>query len=355
MKRTVLYVEVPNFYASIERADHPDAVDRPAVVGGDPRKRGLVQSASADALARGVELEMPVVDALRHCPDSRLFRTDMVRYREVSRQLFAWLRRDVDQLEASGLGAAFFDLSRTEGVPEEIAAGMREVVRRELGLPLRAGIGSGKSIARLAAEEAGEGGIRRIAAGGEGAFLAPLPVTRLEGVGAKTAETLAGLGAWTIGEVLALGRDRLERELGTHGSRIVAFAAGRDDRPVRATGHAQSMSREATLAASSRDLGVLQEQLERLAQNLAGELQRQGLYAARVALKLRFADQTPVTRSLTLPAPTAAAAEIHAVALTLLERGDAGSRAVVGLGLQLAGLLRQVATDPQLDLFPTTS
>jgi DNA polymerase-4 len=355
MMRTILYAELPNFYASIERADHPEAIDRPVVVGGDPRKRGLVQSASADAQARGVELEMPMLEAVRRCPEARVFRTNMPRYRDVSRQLFAWLRREFDQLEASGLGAAFFDLSRADRHPEEIAGRLRETVHRELGLPLRAGIGSGKLIARLAAEEAGEGGVRRIAEGSEAMFLHPLPVTRLEGVGAKTAATLAELGARTIGELAALGRERLEGELGTHGLRILAFAAGHDDRPVRASGHPRSISREATLAEGSRDLASIGEQLERLAQSLAAELQRQGLFAVRVALKLRFPDQPAATRSLTLTEPTAAAPEIQAAALALLERTDAGSRAVVSLGLQLAGLLRQVAGDRQLDLFSASS
>ena len=117
----------------------------------------------------------------------------------------------------------------------------------------------------------------------------------------------------------------------------------------------QADPRETTLDAGSRDLTVITEQLDRLAQNLAAELQRQGLFAAKVALKLRFADQPTATRSLTLGEPTAAAGTIHAAALRLLERTDAGSRGVSGLGLQLAGLLRQVAGDRQLDLFSSTS
>jgi DNA polymerase-4 len=355
MTRTVLYAEVPNFYASIERSDHPEVVDQPVIVGGDPRKRGLVQSASADALAKGVTLEMPVIDALRRCPEARAFRTNMVRYREVSRLLCAWLRRGFDRLEPFGLGAAFFDLTRAPEPPEEIAARLREIVQSELDLPLRLGIGSGKLIARLAAEEAGEGGLREIAGGEERAFLRPLPATRLEGVGEKTAGKLAELGARTIGEIAAVGRERLEAALGTHGLRILAFADGRDDRPVRATSHPQSVSREATLRGGSRDLGILAEHLQNLVQNLASELRLQGLSAVRVALKLRFADQADATRSLTLAEPTAAPADIQAAALTLLERTDAGSRPVSRLRLQLAGLLLQGAEDRQLDLFSSSS
>ena len=351
MTRTILYAEVPNFYASIERADHPALVARPLIVGGDPRKRGLVQSATADALAAGVTLEMPVIEALQRCPEARAVRTNMGRYREVSRRLYAWLRRGFERLEPSGLGAAFFDLPPASEAPREVASRLQAIVQRELGLPLRVGIASGKLIARLAAEEAGEGGIRRVAPGEEQAFLRPLPVTRLEGVGEKTAGKLAELGARTIGEIAAVGRERLEEGLGTHGLRILAFAGGRDDRPVRATRHPQSVSREATLRGESRDLGNLVEHLQDLAQQLAAELQLQGLLAARVALKLRFVDQAVATRSLTLTQPAAAAADLQAAALALLERTDAGSRPVRGLRLQLAGLLLHDAADRQLELF----
>jgi DNA polymerase-4 len=355
MTRTILYAEVPNFYASIERADHPALVDRPLIVGGNPRKRGSVQSASEEALAAGVTLEMPVIEALQRCPEAKAVRTNMGRYREVSRQLYAWLRRGFECLEPSGLGAAFFDLTSASEAPQEVAARLRAIVGRELGLPLRVGIASGKLIARLAAEEAGEGGIRRIAPGEEQAFLRPLPVTRLEGVGEKTAGRLAELGARTIGEIATVGRERLEEGLGTHGLRIFAFAAGRDDRPVRATRHPQSVSREATLRGESRDLGILADHLQDLAHHLAAELRLQGLLAARVALKLRFADRAVATRSLTLTRPAAAAADLQAAALALLERTDAGSRPVRGLRLQLAGLLLEETADRQLDLFSTSS
>jgi DNA polymerase-4 len=333
----ILYAEVPNFYASIERADHPSLVARAVIVGGDPRKRGLVQSATADAQAAGVRIEMPMIEALQLCPEARAFRTDMGRYREVSRQLYARLRQGFERLEAEA--------------PLQIADRLQEIVRRELGLPLRIGIGSGKVIARLAAEEAGEGGIRRVEAGQERAFLHPLPVTRLEGVGEKTAARLAELGARQIGEIPDVGREPLEQALGNHGLRILAFAEGRDDRRVRATRHPQSVSREATLAVESRDASVLTEHLQDLAQQLAGELQLQGLSASRVALKLRFADQGGSTRSTTLVAATAQARDLQEAAFELLGRTEAGVRPVRSLRLQLAGLALQGAADRQLDLF----
>jgi DNA polymerase-4 len=355
MTRTLLFVEMPNFYANIERADHPELVDRPIIVGGDPRKKGLVQSATADAIAAGVKLEMPVIDAMRRCPEARAFRTNMVRYREVSRQLFAWLRRGVEQLEPFGLAAAFIDLTRLGEPPYEIAKRLQGLVHREIGLPIRAGLGTGKMIARLASEEAGDGAIRQIAAGDERAFLEPFPVTRLEGVGEKTAQVLAELGARTIGEVATFDPAKLEAELGSRGLQIAALAAGWDDRRVRSSGRAQSVSRDSGVREGTCDGVVLAEQIQELANGLAAELGRQGLTALKVALKLDFVDQAAVTRSLTLSEPAAAVPEIQAAAMRLLERSNAGSRAITRLRLQLAELQLPGAEDRQLDLFSTSS
>ena len=136
MTRTILFAEVPFFYAAIERADDPSLTGRPVIVGGDPRKRGLVQSATPEARAAGVTLDMPMLEALQLCPTARALRTNMARYREVSRRLFACLRRGFGRLEPFGLGAAYFDVSDATDTPEAIAAPLHERVRQEVGLPL---------------------------------------------------------------------------------------------------------------------------------------------------------------------------------------------------------------------------
>ncbi len=350
MARIVLYAEVPYFYASVERAAAPELAGRPVIVGGDPRKRGLVQAATPDALAAGVRVEMPVLEALERCPRARAVRTNMARYREASRRLFACLRRDVEKLEPAGLAAAYVDASGMPDAAEAIAGAWLARVRDELGLPLRVGIARSKLVARLAAEEAGEG-MRRVALGAEAAFLRPLPVTRLEGVGQKTASTLDEHGARTIGEVAALGPERLEALFGTHGLRIHAAATGADDPPVRAARHPQSLSREATLAGEPFDREALNEHLQQLSRQLEAELLVQALSARRVTLKIRYLDQGTTTRSQALSTPVAGAAEIHAVALHLLGRAQSSVRAIRGLGIQLAKLAPQRESERQLGLF----
>ena len=352
MSRTVIFAEVPAFYVSVERADDPTLNGRPVIVGGDPRKRGLVQSASAEALAAGVRVGMPMLEALQICPRARTRLTDMPRYNEVSRRLLACLRRLGGELEPFGKASGYFDGSREGSDPDALADRLRAEVDEGLSLPLRVGIAPGKFLARLAAEEAGDAGVLRVPIGGEAAFLAPLPVTRLDGVGEKTAANLAALGARCIGDVVALGREQIESALGTHGGRIFSYATGADDAPVRATKHPQSISRESKVGEESVDLAVLGEQLQGLAVHLEGELRLQGLACRRITLKIRYADQARTSRSKTLDAPAQEARAIGGVAVRLLADTQAGSRPVRSLGIQL-GRLSPVdqPPDPQLDLF----
>jgi DNA polymerase-4 len=335
----------------VEIAQDPTLVGRPVLVGGDPRKRGLVQSASPEALAAGVESEMPVMEALRLCPTARTLRTNVRLYRESSRRLLACLRQEVGRLEPFGLGAAYFEAQPAVD-PHALAAQLRARVGAELGLPLRVGIGTGKFLARLAAEDAGEAGVRQIPAGGEEAYLARLSLTRLEGVGRKTAAALSELGARTIGDVAALGRERLEETFGTHGLRIHALATARDETPVRAARHPQSLSREVTVRGETSDRGVLLEHLADLVRDLAEELRRQALTAGQVALKLRYEDQVLSTRSAALGSPTAQASLLGAAAAHLLDRTQAGSRPVRTVGVQVSRLAPAGQADRQLDLFP---
>jgi DNA polymerase-4 len=346
----VLFAEVPCFYAAIERSQDPELRERPVIVGGDPRKRGLVQAASPDALAAGVVLDMPLVEALGLCPRARAVRTDMALYREVSRRLFACLRAEVGQLEPFGLGAGYFEVPAGED-PEALAVSLAARVTADLALPLRVGIASGKFVARLAAEEAGGEGVRNVAEGSEHDFLQPLGAERLDGVGRKTAATLAELGAESIGDVRRLGRQRLEEAFGTHGLRIFSLANALDDAPVRASRHPQSLSREVTLAGEGLDRAVIAEQLLDLARQLEAELARQGLAAGRVGIKVRFADQGTQSRSRALSEVVVAAPGLHAVALALLDRTQVGSRRIRGLGLQLGKLAAAAEADRQLDLF----
>jgi DNA polymerase-4 len=349
---SILYAEVPGFYAEVERARDPELAGRPVVVGGDPRKRGLVQSASEDARAEGVVEGMPVLDALLRCPRARALHTNMRRYREAATRLRACLRRAAARLEPAGLGAAYLEPERRDEPVAGVAAELRKRVAGEVGLPLRVGIAPTRVVARLAAEEAGPAGVREVRPGEVAEFLAPLRVERLPGVGPRTANRLAELGVATVGELVALGRAALEAEFGNHGLAILELARGRGPAGVRAASHPRSLSLESTLAQPELDLGVLRERLADLAGRLAEALRLDSLDAGRVAVKLRFADQETTTRSCTLPQPARTAAQLEEVAQDLLGRTQAGARPVRLVGLSLSALARSRRDERQLPLFP---
>jgi len=355
MARSILYADVPAFYAEVERAAHPELAGRPVIVGGDPRKRGLVQAATPDAVAVGVREGMTVVDALACCPRARALRTEMPRYREMDKRLRACLARAAARLEPAGLGAAFLE---AEGEPgprvgalESLARALREAVAAELRLPLRVGAGPVKFVARLAAEEAGGAGFLAVEPSQVAAFLGGLPVARLPGVGPNTAARLAELGVLEVAELVALGRGPIERELGNHGLAILASALGHGDDHVRAASHPQTLSQEVTLRTGELDRAVLGEQLRLLADRLERALALEGLSARRLALKVRYADGERITRSVSLEEGVATGAELLDRAADLLERTQAGSRPLRLLGLAVTSLARPRRDDRQLSLF----
>jgi len=343
----ILYAEVPGFYAEVERRENPGLRGRAVVVGGHPRKRGLVQSASPEARVAGIREQMPMQQALDLCPQAVRIKTDMKRYREASLGLAVCLRRIVEELEPAGFGAAYVDADARHGRPEALAGRLIEAARDELGLPLRVGVAPSKFLAKLAAEEAGEAGIRRIERPEVDAFLRPLPISRLPRVGQKTEQKLAKLGVVTIGDVLAIDRAELEAALGNHGLTILEIASGLDRSRVRVARHPASMSRELTLTGTGR----IGDALRPIATQLENALERHGLRARRVALKLRFGDQTTATRSTTLGETVSSAAEIYSAAVQLLERIGAPGEGVRAVGLTLAGLAVVGREEQQLDLF----
>ena len=273
---------------------------------------------------QGVEIDMPMLEALKRCPQARALRTDMPRYREVSRRLLATYRDVVPRLEPFGLAAMYGELPG----PRDAESG------RALGDGAARGGASGARAARPRGHRVGEvrGARRRRGTRRTRGWCSCVPttsrtswrrspVTRLDGVGRKTAATLAELGAETIGDVRALGRDRLQEAFGVHGLRIFANAAGDGGEPIRATAHPQSISREATVRDESLDVAVLGEQLAGLAHQLEVELARQKLVAGKLTLKLRFADEgTSTTRTQTLGSPVSAPAALMRVAEALLAR-----------------------------------
>ena len=347
----ILFAEVPDFYAEVESRAAPELRGAPVLVGGDPAKRGRVLSLNAEARRAGVERGMEMAAALASCPEAAWLPTNMKRYREASGALVNCLRGVFDEVEKATLGSAYAEVHGEAGTPERVAERLLPRAGAELGLPLRVGIAPSKFIARLAAEEAGVGAVYRVRHAEIASFLAPLPVARLPKVGAKTAARLADLGARRVADVLELGAARLEEELGNHGLRILEMARGQDRSPVRVAALPKSIGRETTFPEPTAEFARLAAEAENVAESVAAALDRQGLTAGRVALRLIATRGAATTRSVTLREPALGAREIYRVALELLLRSHDPEVPHRGLGITLAGLRRAAGEDRQLDLF----
>ena len=320
--RSIVHVDMDAFYASVEQRDRPELRGRPVIVGADPKGRGVVSAASYEARVFGVRSAMPIGKAARLCPDGVFLPVDMDKYAGASRQIMGILGDFSPLVEPVSVDEAFVDLTGTASLFGPAPEAVREIKRRiraETGLTASAGLAANKFIAKVASDLKKPDGLVIVEAGREAEFLAPLPIERLWGVGKATAQDLAALGIATIGQLQRLSRATLVARLGDHGAGLHDLAFGRDDRPVEPWTPPKSMGAETTFERDTTDRARLDTTLRGQAERVARELRAERLAAARVTLKLRFADFRTLTRSHTSD-PTQDGLELYRRVAILLAR-----------------------------------
>ena len=320
--RAIAHVDMDAFYAAIEQRDRPELRGRPVVVGADPRGRGVVSAASYEARVFGVRSAMPIGKAARLCPDAAFLPVDMEKYRAVSGEIMAILADFSPVVEPISVDEAFIDLTGTgplHGDPVTAVRRIKDRIRAETALTASAGLAANKFVAKVASELQKPDGLVVVPAGGEAAFLAPLGVERLWGVGKVTATELAALGIRTIAQLQRMPVAALVRRFGDHGAHLADLAHGRDDRPVEPFAPPKSMGAETTFEVDRRDRAPLEVELRTQSERVARELRAEGFAAACVTLKLRFAPWQTITRSHTAE-PTQDGLEIYRRVLALLGR-----------------------------------
>jgi DNA polymerase IV len=353
MPRSILHVDMDAFYAAVEQRDKPELRGRPVIVGADPkggRGRGVVSTASYEARRFGIGSAMPISQAYRLCPHGAFVPVDMPRYLEASQHVMSILRRYTDLVEPLSIDEAFLDVTasaRAFGSGEEIAGALKRSIREELALTASVGVAASKLVAKIASDLRKPDGLVVVPPGSEAAFLAPLPVRRLWGVGPKAEESLAKLGVATIGDLARLPPERLEHRLGSHGLDMQQLARGLDARPVLAEhAEAKSLGQEHTYGADTADRERLRRTLLDLADSVAHRLRGHALRGRTVTLKYRDEDFRTVTRAETLPQGTDSGEVLFRAAWRLFE-GVHGSRKVRLLGLYASGF-----DEAQRTLFP---
>ncbi len=355
--RRILHVDMDAFYASVEQLDHPDHRGRPVIVGADPKGgkgRGVVAACSYEARARGVHSALPISQAWRRCPQAVYLRPRFKRYEEVSRRVFAVLARYTDLVEPLSIDEAFLDVTGSVGLFGEAEAIGREIkgaVRGELGLVASVGVAPNKFVAKIASDVGKPDGFVVVRPEEVAGFLEPLPVTRLWGVGAKTADRLGRAGLRTVGDVARLRPEDLAAGLGDLGAHLVNLARGIDERPVVPRSEAKTIGAETTFEEDVADPEAVRRAVLALSDRVGARLRRHGLLAEGVTLKFRDEDFRTVTRSRTLERPTDLGEELYRAAVTLLGRVGWEGRRVRLVGVTAARLRRVGSGAAQLGLF----
>ncbi|MBX3313642.1 MAG: DNA polymerase IV [Actinobacteria bacterium] len=356
----MLHVDMDAFFAAVELLRRPELRGRPVVVGGSG-ERGVVAAASYEARAHGVHSAMPSVRARRLCPDAVFLPGDHAHYREVSGRVMAIFRDVTPLVEPISLDEAFLDVAgvrRLHGSAEQIAARVRARVLDEEGLTCSVGVARVKFLAKLASEaakpRAAPGGARPgrgvvvVGPDEELAFLHPLPVTALWGVGPATHTKLQRLGVRTVGDLAELPEAAVVSALGTaSGRHLHALANARDPRRVEPDQEVKSVSHEETFPRDLHDPATLDLELLRMADSVASRLRHADRRARTIGIKVRFGDFRTVSRSSTLPVATASAREITRVARDLLSSVDPAP------GVRLLGVVSSQLVVGGADAEPT--
>lgn len=321
----ILHVDMDAFYAAVAVLDDPSLAGKPLIIGA-PESRSVVSSASYEARRFGVRSAMPVSQALRLCPQAVTVMPDFRRYSAVSSQVMAIFRDITPLVEPLSIDEAFLDVRgarRLLGSPGQIARLVRRRVQEEVGITCSVGVAATKHVAKMASTISKPDGLLIVAGAATDAFLAPRSVRALWGVGPKSAEALESRGIHTVADIRRTPPAVLDRALGSAmGARVWDLAHGRDARRVTTTRVEKSVGHEETFHDDIADLSLLRAELLRLADRVAHRLRAHGWEARTVAIKVRFADFSTITRSHTLSEPSAVGQRLADAARDLLDDVD---------------------------------
>ena len=258
MVRHIIHADLDAFYAAVEQLDNPELRGQPVLVGGRPEGRGVVATASYEARRFGVHSAMPMATAVRQCPEGIVVRPRFDRYREMSARVMDIFRETTPIIQPVSLDEAYLDITDAadEKPPIAIAIDIKDRVRREVGLAVSVGLGTGKCVAKIASDFQKPDGLVVVPEGQEAEFLAPLPVGTLMGVGPKSAARLNDEGILTIGDLAAMPDSWFNRRFGKRGASIRDRARGIDDEPVQTSREAKSISSETTFP---QDLSAIED------------------------------------------------------------------------------------------------
>ena len=336
---SILHIDMDAFYASVEIRDDPSLEGLPVCVGGGANQRGVISAASYKAREFGVHSAMPTAQAVQRCPDLVLISPDFSKYTAASRTIMEIFQRYTPLVEPLSLDEAFLDVEgceRLHGDAVSVGHAIKRDIMKETRLVASIGVAPSKFLAKLASDLDKPDGFRVIQRDEVRTVLDPLPVSKIFGVGPRTAKRLEALGVTTVGQLASRDRVEVLREFGASGAWIYDLAHGIDARRVTPGRPEKSHGMERTFAKDIDDRNELRLFLREFCEDVAFDLRDRGLRGRTITLKARFWNFKTVTRSQTLPYPTNLGTRIYAVARDLLERVPPGPLRL--LGVTLSGL-----------------
>jgi len=344
----IAHFDIDAFYASVAQRDDPALRGKPLAVAGSSR-RAVVLTASYEARPFGVRSAIPLFKAKALCPDLLVVPPNFVRYRELSREVFAIFARGATAVEGLSLDEAYVAIESDDlQAAVAYAQSVRAAVRDEVGLTVSAGVAAQKMLAKIASDAAKPDGLAAVEPGTEAAYLAPLPVARLWGIGPKTQTRLAQRNLTTIGQIAALGDDDLYALFGRSGKELRELARGHDSRGVSPERETRSVSSEETFEYDVRDENELRAAVRELSADVARRLEAAGLRGSTIGVKVKLGNFSILGRQMTVAVATRDAATIEAAALRCLERAQLAGAAVRLLGVRVASITEEQARELSL-------
>ena len=353
-RRTIIHADLDAFYASVEQLDNPELQGKPVVVGGSPEGRGVVAAASYEARVFGIRSAMPMSRALRLCPDLIRVSPRFDRYHEMSRVVMGIFRSVTPLIEPLSLDEAFLDVTgRHEeyGDAKGLAEYLKREVKSETGLTLSIGLGTNKTVAKIASDMKKPDGLCIVPPGREASFLAPLAVRKLWGIGPKSEQALVAAGFTTIGDLARCDPVRLEQLFGRRGRELWDMANGRDDREIVTDYERKSVGAENTFPRDLPDGPELRAEAGRLAREVASRLREVRMRSRTVAIKLRYHNFHTITRQTSRAEPTDDEDDIREAVEGLLTTVSKPEDRFRLLGIHCSNLTDGISRDDQLPLW----
>lgn len=354
MLRQILHVDMDAFFVSVEELANPSLKGKAVVVGADPDGRGVVAAASYEARKFGVHSAMPIRTAKKLCPHAIFLRGHHAKYREYSEKIYSIFQQFTPVIEMVSIDEAYLDLTGSERLHGGLISAADRLIRtakRRTGLNCSVGASTSHLVSKIASDQAKPHGLLCVLPGCEAAFLAPLPIRRMPGIGKVTEPELLSLGIATIGDLQTYGAERLKQRFGKYGEWLYTKSRGEDIEAYTYEEEPKSVSHETTFPVDTADVEDLERTLSYLSQLVGGRLREHHLFARTVGLKLRNHRFNTITRDTTLEEPTHLDSVIFENVLRMFTNVWDHKEKIRLVGVRASNLTK---TTFQLDLFKSS-